>query len=147
MKRPKTLGTRINPWRRYCDWLWSTLIKLRAGHACEICDCTDKQLHAHHMIDREVLVYRYELMNGICLCYSCHVGDKHRAAHRNQYRFDALFWDVIHVGFDTSELLLCRWEWWDSHRQTGPEQDNLKPCLKDYPEIANFLEQERSEAF
>ena len=108
MKRPAPTNKKISAWKKYCDWLWSGLVKGRAGRKCEICgeiyrqdslkkiangevhraDGKIRQIHAHHLIDREVLIYRHEPMNGICLCASCHVGDKHRAAHRNPLAFD-----------------------------------------------------------
>ena len=133
MKRPKTLK-KITPWAAFCLFLWKLLVKTRAGYRCEICGCTTKQLHAHHLIDAGVLCYRYEPMNGICLCASCHKLDKHRAAHRNpMVWFEDSF--RVEVGDD-------RWGWFFNHWRTGPAQDLLKPKLKDYPGIADGLEAE-----
>lgn len=134
VKRPPPTTKKVTPWKRYCDWVWALIIKLLAGYRCEICGCTGKQMYAHHLIDREVLVYRYDLMNGICLCYRCHTGDKHTAAHRSPIAFQG------RVAYDE------RYFWWMEHYDTGPDSDKggmnkLNPKLKDYPGIADGLEQ------
>ena len=148
MKRPAPDNKKITAWKKYCDWLWARLIKARAGFKCEICgelhraDGKIRQIHAHHLIDREVLIYRHEPMNGICLCASCHNGDKHRAAHRNPKAFSVLFWSTG----ATSMAIMDRYFWWEQHWETGPDHDRLKPKIKDcggtpgYPAIADRLE-------
>ena len=165
MKRPAPTTKKITPWREYCLWLWGIIIRLRARGRCEICGST-KRLQAHHLIDKEVLVYQYELMNGICLCYRCHRGDKHTAAHRNPKRFEqsaeieavctrracrptgqrGTSEEIVYrnEGYDSPSILeLLRINWWRLHYRTGPEHDALKPKLGHYPGIADFLEQER----
>lgn len=54
------------------DSLWSTLIKLRAGKACEICGNRDRP-NAHHIFSRSNMATRWDIDNGICLCVSHHV--------------------------------------------------------------------------
>jgi len=140
--RPGPATKTITPWKKYCDYLWMRIIKLRAGCICEICgevhraDGGIRQLHAHHLIDREVLVYRYHLMNGICLCSQCHEIDKHGAAHRNP----RVFWERWLIKCDMS--MDEQWDWFGANLYTGPAQDKLKPKLKDYPGIADTLETE-----
>lgn len=137
MKRPKQLK-KIKPWRDYCDWLWAELVKRRAGYESELsgevwrANGAPGQLHAHHLIDKEVLCYRYEPMNGICLSAAEHKLDKHGSAHRNPGAFNDRWYLK-----NPSDL---RWYWLEGHYRTGPEQDKLNPKLKDYPIIANRLE-------
>ncbi len=160
MKRPASTIKKLGPWKVYCDWLWARIIKARAGHVCEICgqvhrvDGGIRQIHAHHLIDREVLVYRHDLMNGICLCASCHKTDKHRAAHRNPRVFDselsrlACFLNDTRVFTEEDRgLIVARRDWHNKHYCTGPINaeggtDLLKPKSKDYPGIVDRLEQE-----
>ncbi len=152
MKRPKNTIKKIKPWRKYCDWLWSRLIKARAGYKSELsgtvlrADGRSGQLHSHHLIDSKVLCYRYEPKNGICLSAQEHKLDKHRAAHRNPRVFDAKLFGLIHAVFygqpQAPQWIIDRHQWFAEHYRTGPEQDLLKPKLKDYPGIADGLEQE-----
>lgn len=137
----------IEHWKCYCDILWAKAIKLRAGHKSELsgevplrANGSPGQLHAHHLIDKEVLCYRYDLMNGICLSAAEHKLDKHTGAHRNPFVFHDLWY--------TKDADDPRWYWWENHHRTGPAQDKLKPKLKDYvgttkhPGIAQGLEAE-----
>ena len=59
-------------WRNKCDKLWKQKVKERAGFRCEVCGCTHKQMHAHHLISRSAIFFRHNLENGMCLCASCH---------------------------------------------------------------------------
>ena len=62
------------------DTLWSKLVRLNKRR-CVICGkpgVTTKEglmvngLQAHHLIGRAVMKYRYDFMNGVCLCLCCH---------------------------------------------------------------------------
>lgn len=129
--RPKDRSKwQLMHWRKYCDGLWKQIIKARAGNACELCGATDKQLQAHHLIEKAVLLYRYDLMNGVCLCASHHKVDKHKSAHKNPIWFENEIWRK-HTD---------RWIWWVEHYLTDHETDMAKPTLQDYPAIAARLE-------
>ena len=65
--------------RKQCDELWSKAVKRRAGFKCERCGKTTK-LHAHHIIPRTNYALRYDLVNGVCLCYRCHFHFAHKDA-------------------------------------------------------------------
>lgn len=132
MRRPKELKT-IKPRAALCLRLWKELVKTRAGYRCEICGCTHKQLHAHHLIDAGVLLFRYDPNNGLCLCASCHKLDKHRSAHRNPIWFENALW----------EKHPKRWVWWIRNHETYNGQP--VPKLGDYPGIADYLEHELKE--
>jgi len=79
MKKPKKKTL-----RNRCDKLFSEAVKERAHHKCEMCDEPGNQ--PHHIIGRRNLHLRFDLHNGICLCYSCHTFGNN-AAHRNPIYF------------------------------------------------------------
>ena len=53
------------------DALWSALVKLRDGGKCQHCGKTFG-LEAHHVIERRYTATRWDLENGVTLCYHCH---------------------------------------------------------------------------
>ncbi len=65
--------------KKHCDQLWSMIVRFPGR--CEICGSSTKQLHAHHLISRERIHYRYDLSNGVCLCATCHEFSNDCAAH------------------------------------------------------------------
>ena len=70
--------------KRKADKIWSK--EVRKDGKCEICDST-KNLNAHHLLDKRYYAeYRFEKMNGICLCVRCHKFGKH-SAHKNPVWF------------------------------------------------------------
>lgn len=78
-------------WRDKADELWSDCIKIRAGFRCELTykhggrrakdGLHVKGLHAHHLIERSQLGYRYDLDNGICLTVAVHGSHPNFRAH------------------------------------------------------------------
>jgi hypothetical protein len=71
-------------WQKKADKEWARVIK-EVGH-CEWCGRADKQLHAHHIINRTNYAYRHLLVNGVCLCAACHTMDV-QAAHTDRTAF------------------------------------------------------------
>lgn len=61
------------------DDLWASKIKKRGR--CERCGSLNN-LSAHHIVGRISRKLRWELENGVCLCFSCH-----RLAHDNPEKF------------------------------------------------------------
>lgn len=57
-------------WTEKLDKLFSEKIRARDGR-CLRCG-RKKYLHAHHIISRSHRSLRWDLQNGICLCFSCH---------------------------------------------------------------------------
>jgi predicted restriction endonuclease len=114
-------------WRNKADTLWADLVKMRDGYRCAICgkkgaskiDGTpSKGLHAHHIISRARLRYRYEIQNGICLCRS------HHGAHPN-FRNRTV---SAHGDYDVfmdwiEENRPCQYQWYLEHRD-----DKRMPC-------------------
>jgi len=60
--------------QKRCDKLWSKAVKIAAGHKCQMCgqDDPEKTYNSHHIVARKYKKYRWDLANGICLCYRCH---------------------------------------------------------------------------
>ena len=72
--RPKIIKPPKIPSRkslvRDADSLWRAIIK-RDG-ICEMCGREDGSMNAHHVFGRGRLVLRWDLLNGVCLCFRCH---------------------------------------------------------------------------
>jgi hypothetical protein len=132
-KKKLRQAIRMAPKKAYAAW--SQAVRERAGQRCEMCGVVeppertvtlggkkrkdgtisplrevtrrDWYLNAHHVLPRTYYkLYRYEVMNGLCLCPKCH---KHGqfAVHMNspwlmlwlaEYRPAQLEWVLAHVG-------------------------------------------------
>jgi hypothetical protein len=57
--------------KKSCDVLWSQII--RAGGYCEKCGARPEKLDAHHVYGRTNHRLRWDLRNGVALCYRCHI--------------------------------------------------------------------------
>ena len=65
------------------DIAWSLLVKLRAGHRCEVPNCKHKPtLNSHHIFSRRNAATRWDVENGICLCVGHHTFSS-KSAHQN----------------------------------------------------------------
>jgi len=71
------------------DELWKDLVKLRAGHKCEVCFNRNGyvQLHSHHIYHRGIYSTRWVPQNGVCLCASHHFFSCHFSAHKTPSEF------------------------------------------------------------
>lgn len=61
--------------------LWSQAVRSRAGNKCEVCgrvhgDLNAKgnpiRINAHHIEDKANYALRFDIMNGVALCPTCH---------------------------------------------------------------------------
>lgn len=68
------------------DAVWRFRVKERAAdgeHLCEVCNTRhlgvyqQNVLHAHHIVSRGRHALRWDLRNGVCLCYQHHFGLAH----------------------------------------------------------------------
>lgn len=60
---------------------WSQVVKERDGYKCRCCG-SKEQLHAHHILPwLQAAELRFDVSNGVTLCYSCHV-EQHRDMNR-----------------------------------------------------------------
>lgn len=82
---------KLNPhsmyWRNKADAAWKKIVKIDSY--CEWCMAEKKQLHAHHLIDKDMVFFRHNLNNGVCLCASCHKFSLLHSAHRAPWVFEA----------------------------------------------------------
>lgn len=71
---------KIKRLKKKCDELWSKCVRLRDGR-CLLCGKTDG-LAAHHYIHTKgsSLHHRFNVKNGITLCYACHIHKVHTKA-------------------------------------------------------------------
>ena len=69
-----------------CDRLWSNIVRINAGFACEHCGKQGK-VDAHHIITRSDKNLRWDLENGICLCSGCHTLSSKFSAHKTPNEF------------------------------------------------------------
>jgi hypothetical protein len=97
-KKIENVSSRL--WRNKADKVWKELIFIICGGKCIVCGSTEF-IQAHHLIPREVLLFRHHTKNGICLCPSHHKYSFLLSPHKNPVRF--LLW-LKHN--DPS-----RWEW------------------------------------
>lgn len=66
------------------DKIWSEKVKERAGYKCEYCLESHGWLNSCHIIGRANRTLRWDLENGICLCYTHHKAyDTHQIEHEN----------------------------------------------------------------
>jgi len=68
---------------------WSKAV--RSGGKCEVCGGTSK-LNAHHILDKKLYpAYKYEPLNGVALCCSCHSKYGIKGCH-NKTPWHFFFW-------------------------------------------------------
>jgi hypothetical protein len=67
--------------KKELDALWSVKVRERDGK-CVLCGKAGKVLQAHHYIKTKArsLKYRWDIRNGITLCYGCHMYGVHKTA-------------------------------------------------------------------
>ena len=56
--------------------LWSLAVRKRDDYTCQWCGRQDKRNHAHHIVSKGSgcgNFATYDIRNGICLCYRCHI--------------------------------------------------------------------------
>ena len=68
------------------DKAWSAAVKARAGFKCEYCG-TSQGLESHHIFSRRKMSVRWDLDNGVCLCWEHHTGDCFFSAHNKPAEF------------------------------------------------------------
>ena len=124
---PRITATRINEVVRkhlfeQADELWSIAVKI--GGRCEISGKT-YNLEAHHLIKRDNLAYRWDLMNGVCLNNL-----QHAEADKDEEGFLALL----------GVFQPIRWAWYQQNENAYPngkqvDNDELLQICKDLKEF------------
>lgn len=75
-----TTNDKIKRLRNKCDKLWSEAVRTRDGK-CALCGKTEG-LNAHHWIHSKAQgnKHRWNVKNGLALCYACHIYKVHTYA-------------------------------------------------------------------
>jgi 5-methylcytosine-specific restriction endonuclease McrA len=73
------------------DDTWKQRVKERDNFICQICNMkiVGKNCHAHHILPRQIRTCRWDIDNGITLCYRCHKVGSY-SSHMNAIWF--AFW-------------------------------------------------------
>ena len=76
---------KVKSMKQRCDELWKQAILKRADNKCERCGSTNI-VQAHHIIPRTKYRLRFDLANGVALCYRHHIAGPD-AAHKDALGF------------------------------------------------------------
>lgn len=82
------------------DKEWAKAVKERDG-SCVICGST-KRLNAHHVLPRENLKTKHDILNGITLCPLHHRFSREISAHQNPLVF--ILWMLKYRSFQFGHL-------------------------------------------
>lgn len=75
------------------DKAWSLRVKELAHFRCQYCLKENVHLNSAHIIGRRNHSVRWDVRNGMCLCYNCHMAyDHHLPLHKKIY--DSLIGDI-----------------------------------------------------
>ena len=81
--KPKTVpkAKRLSKLRKECDKLWSEAVRARDGNKCVLCGSAS-HCQAHHWCHTKAQgnATRWDISNGITLCYTCHLYKVHSGA-------------------------------------------------------------------
>jgi 5-methylcytosine-specific restriction endonuclease McrA len=54
------------------DTLWSIAVRTRDNYTCQYCGAATKRSEAHHIFGRTAMSTRFDLEDGVTLCWYCH---------------------------------------------------------------------------
>ena len=77
---------KTNILKKWCDEIWREVIFSKDLHKCVICGATER-LNAHHLITRQISLYRHDPLNGVTLCPKHHTFSPYCSAHKAPYTF------------------------------------------------------------
>ena len=92
------------------DVRWSQDVRERDGHTCVYCLAgkdTGTSVQAAHIVPRRYLATRYDLLNGLSLCYQ-----HHQWAHAEQSQFIAWVWEHYPGRARYLQQLVPTWKGW-----------------------------------
>lgn len=92
--------------RLIADKLWSLAVRNDCNHQCVVCRKRNDHLHAHHLVPRMFAATRYDIWNGIALCFYDHTKNPQYAPHQNAAGWMAWL----------SQNMPARAEWYIQHR-------------------------------
>lgn len=95
MKQKKPNKARLE---KELDKAWSEYVR-GFGRCCQKCGSISGSISAHHAFGRRHRATRWDVMNGVGLCYPCHI----HWAHRDPSGFTE--WFKKHIGSDQYDRL------------------------------------------
>ena len=100
--KPKSKKTDIKKLKKECFSLWSEIIRNRYNNTCIMCPKSKADgwvVQAHHAISRAAQGNhaKYDVRNGVCLCYNCHINKLH--GEQGDYEFQSRYSQLIDVIF------------------------------------------------
>lgn len=116
----------IKSLKRYCDEIWSELVRTRDNHECVICK-ESKYIQAHHLITRKYLQTRFNINCGISLCSGCH-SFRLVSAHNSPW--------VIYSWLEKNKPEQYNW-FIENRYGFNPKKSDLN--ISDYREILYYL--------
>ncbi|MFA5724414.1 MAG: hypothetical protein WC979_09230 [Candidatus Pacearchaeota archaeon] len=93
---------------------WGIAVKERDGNSCIVCGAK-KMLNAHHLIPREIVEFRFMVINGVSLCPMHHKFNRYFSAHRNPIAF--LLWFKYNHTEQYSKLVTEWIKYWDKIKE------------------------------
>ena len=108
VKKKSKLQKRIDDpysrlWRNKADKLWKEMAFREGKGVCAICG-SNRYIQVHHLVPRNILLYRHDIRNAITLCPSHHKYSFLLSAHKNPVRF------ILWIMENQPE----KWEWLSS---------------------------------
>jgi hypothetical protein len=123
MKKPKA-ETRASV-SKDCDKLWSQCVRVR-DKTCRRCNSEDG-LSAHHIIERTHRSVRFDLDNGIALCWRCHSLQKFAGQTFTGHVIEVIGWPEFQRLMEKSKHICKR-----NIADLRLERDRLQKLLKEY---------------
>lgn len=85
----------IKGYKKKLDAMWSKVIRTKYNHTCIMCSKNKDKgdlIHAHHAVKRKASgnQARYDIRNGVALCYECHILKLHGEQADLQWHKDYL---------------------------------------------------------
>jgi len=110
------------------DQLWGRAVLAKAHGICVICGRPNSMNPHHFILKTRGKRYRWDIENGLCLCFMHHTGGLD-AAHGGGLRFTDL---IREKRPDLSE-------WYEKHRRLNETLGKYSPTLEDLEEIRDQL--------
>lgn len=130
-KKKVNTATELRRLDKKADALWSKCVRAR-DKRCVLCG-SDSALQAHHWIltRNQSSKYKFDLRNGVTLCYGCHIHGVHKnpSVYLLNRLKDACFLHGIATQEDINEIIANKNE---VHKRNLIEMDNIIIALESF---------------
>lgn len=123
-----TTNDKIKRLRNKCDKLWSEAVRMRDGE-CVLCG-KKEGLNAHHWIHSKAQgnKHRWNIKNGVTLCYPCHIYKVHTYASAD------MMLQLKYAAFQRGIVTPTEME------EIAADHDIVRFGVADYEKIKGYLE-------